>query len=349
MLMVVVFALLGLPVVRDGERRARFAAVLELAILLSLAILHAGMPTLIFIVVASAFRHGMTLPARLWTLFVAAEFALLVGALLLSPHIRGEHSPAWIISTGGYAAVALTLVLASIRYAHSARAAFDELSSVHAELQRNVSRIGELATLRERERIALAIHDGLGHEMTSLAMQIEAARCLLETTAPAEPFLSRAHATSLQVLAAVRRSVHDNSSDPLERDPLDSAIRRVCDRFALASGIDLSLDANQLPPLSPPTTTHIVNIVREALTNVGRHAGASAISVRATVNDGELTVIVEDNGRGFAPALNESGHGLHGMRSRAEAIDASIEIRSVPGAGCSVRIVVPLEAGLIAR
>jgi signal transduction histidine kinase len=132
------------------------------------------------------------------------------------------------------------------------------------------------------------------------------------------------------------------SANPLERDPLDVAIARICRNFEDDSGIALRVEARSLPALSAPTTTHVVNVVREALTNAMRHAGARSIRVETSAEPTAVIIAVEDDGCGFVPDLNISGHGLRGMRSRAAAIGASLEIRSVPGSGSVVRMRLPI-------
>ena len=252
-------------------------------------------------------------------------------------HYAQEHSGGRLLERASYAGVALMLVLAAIRYANTARAALEALSVAYEALERHVDRVSEIAALRERERIALDIHDALGHGLTSLAMQIEVARCLIDTDGDvAASHLSQAHAMSLEVLADVRRSVREIGSDPLEHATLDVALRRVCERFEHVSGIILALSMDEMPPTSPAAITHAVNIVREALTNIARHADAQHILVRVTAAMGAITIIVRDDGRGFAPGDNRSGHGLQGMRSRARAINAKLDVRSSLGCGSEV-------------
>jgi signal transduction histidine kinase len=113
-----------------------------------------------------------------------------------------------------------------VSYANIARRAYAALAQAHEELRRHVDRVGELAALRERERIAQDIHDAIGHELTVLTLQLESAAHALASH-PAAVDVSWAHATSLQVLADVRRAVREINVDPLERDPLDVAIRRT--------------------------------------------------------------------------------------------------------------------------
>lgn len=345
-LLIAVFALLGVPWLRERVGATR-GAIADLVVLGILPIASGSMSPVTLLVVAASFRNGMALTRRQWLIFTAGNIALLVVSALFVIHHGSEHTRSWTIETAAYAGVALALVLTAIQYANSARTAYEALTVAHAELRRHADRVGEVAALRERERIALEIHDSLGHELTTLVIQIEAARSFVDDDDSAASYLSRAHAMSLQALAAVRRSVQKISSDPLERDALDTAIRRVCERFGRMSGIELAVFPDELPVLPPSDTTHIVNIVREALTNVARHAGARHIVVRAHTERGLLTMQVQDDGRGFDPRSNESGQGLRGMRSRAREIGATLEIRSSPSGGCTVHLVVPLHAEAI--
>jgi signal transduction histidine kinase len=313
-------------------------AIMDVAVLVALAFVPVPAGVIALLVIGSSFRIGTSIPIGGWWVFVLIDAAVLAIVLVRGTH--SEHSHTWVF-VGGFSSVALVFVQAIILYANSARRAYGALTEAHEELRRHAERVGELSALRERERIALDIHDALGHELTVLTMQLETAAHVLGTH-PASAYLSRAHAGSLRVLANVRRSVRAISADPLERDPLDIAIERICRNFEDGSGIALHLEAKSLPAFSASTTTHIVNVVREALTNAMRHAGARSIRVETSADKAAVTIAVEDDGCGFVPDLNISGHGLRGMRSRAAAIGASLEIRSIPGSGSIVRMRLPI-------
>jgi signal transduction histidine kinase len=79
------------------------------------------------------------------------------------------------------------------------------------------------------------------------------------------------------------------------------------------------------------------------LTNATRHGHARSVRVEARADGTAVIVAIADDGCGFVPDLNATGHGLRGMRSRAAAVGASLEITSAPGAGSVVRLRVPLE------
>jgi signal transduction histidine kinase len=90
----------------------------------------------------------------------------------------------------------------------------------------------------------------------------------------------------------------------------------------------------------------IYRVVQEAVHNAQKHADASAISILLQRHDGQLTTLVEDNGRGFDPAAIPAGRGLGliGMRERAELVRGSLVVESGTDAGTRVRLLVPIGA-----
>jgi signal transduction histidine kinase len=85
--------------------------------------------------------------------------------------------------------------------------------------------------------------------------------------------------------------------------------------------------------------------VLEALQNAAKYARASRIEVRLSADDGELSFVVEDDGRGFDPATTPRGSGLQNMVDRIEALGGSLEIRSSPGEGTAVTGRLPAPSG----
>lgn len=328
-----------------GRRRRGGAvgfAVADVVLVVAMAAVHAPAAAMALVIIGSTFRAGTRMMLGEWWIFVLVDVVVL-GIVLVRATTGDIQSRTWALELTALFIVALAFVQAAVSYANVARRAYAALAQAHEELRQHVDRVGEVAALRERERIALDIHDAIGHELTILTLQLESAAHALASH-PAATDVSRAHATSLQVLADVRRAVREINTDPLERGPLDVAIRRVCRNFGDASGIALHLDAASLPTFSAATTTHVVNIVREALTNATRHGRARMVRIEASADDTAVTVAIEDDGCGFLPDLNATGHGLRGMRSRAAAVGASIEITSALGTGSLVRMRVPLAS-----
>jgi two-component system nitrate/nitrite sensor histidine kinase NarX len=103
------------------------------------------------------------------------------------------------------------------------------------------------------------------------------------------------------------------------------------------------------PRLSPRAEVQVIRVIQEALTNVRKHAAASATVVRVTSDDGFVTFRIEDDGRGFDPARRlldrDPGFGLHSMRERMESIGGTLAVEAAPGRGTTVIAQVPALPG----
>jgi len=91
-----------------------------------------------------------------------------------------------------------------------------------------------------------------------------------------------------------------------------------------------------------PIAGDIIQLVREALSNVGRHAEAATARVSLKRTPGGAALTIEDDGKGFDPSVTDAGLGLGNLRGRAETLGGRLEIESVPGDGTTVRVVLPL-------
>ena len=138
------------------------------------------------------------------------------------------------------------------------------------------------------------------------------------------------------------RDVTTNLRPPLLDDlGLVPALRALAQAFAQHSGLTISFDTSgDVPVVSSEAGLALFRALQEALSNVARHAGATSASVRLVSANGELTLHVQDDGRGFPVA---AGHGvpslgLTGMRERISALNGSVSLDSSEGAHVTVRI-----------
>jgi signal transduction histidine kinase len=122
----------------------------------------------------------------------------------------------------------------------------------------------------------------------------------------------------------------------------------------LAAGIEFETDIpNPLPSVHfpPEIRTELSLIVKKTLRNVVEHAGAKSVTLRLKLDESTLSLLVADDGRGFAvpadvrpangPSKNGRGHGLLNLKARAQSIGGKLEITSRPGTGTTVSVVVP--------
>jgi signal transduction histidine kinase len=112
------------------------------------------------------------------------------------------------------------------------------------------------------------------------------------------------------------------------------------DRFGLTVEFDCP---PELPPLPARTQAELLRIAQEALSNVRRHAGASRVTVRVRRMNGEISLSIIDDGRGFRPAdATDAGFGLSAMRERAGLVGSRLAIRSKPGHGTEILVTAPV-------
>ena len=199
-------------------------------------------------------------------------------------------------------------------------------------------RIEAMATLEERHRIARDIHDSIGHALVALNIQMETALTLWQSNAEkAYAFLVEAKQLGSKALQAVRQSVLEIRSDPLQGQMLQEAIATLIQEFHQTTGIvpDCHIAISQ--PLSNSVNTVVYRIVQEGLTNISKHANATAVQIQIqTTTAAELLLVLEDNGKGFRVNDNKTGFGLQGMQERTAAVGGQLEIISAPGVGCRI-------------
>jgi signal transduction histidine kinase len=213
---------------------------------------------------------------------------------------------------------AVAIVAATGAIATAARSRMD----AHAE------RVGRAAS-EERLRMAQDLHDGVGHGLAVIAMQAGVALHVLDRDpAAARESLEAIRATSKEALGALRSELATIAGEPAPRRPTAGveAIPALVERVRSAG---LVVEVIGEPGyLSTDTGAAAYGVVQEALTNVLRHAGASAAQVRWERRADRVVLAVTDDGRGGA--VQDEGMGIGGMRSRVEGIGGTF--RAGPGA-----------------
>jgi PAS domain S-box-containing protein len=205
-----------------------------------------------------------------------------------------------------------------------------------------------LMLIREEERSAISreVHDELGQALTRLKIDLK----WLTDRLPQQLQTERARSMHSLVDNMVKTVQHVSSQlRPAILDDLglEAAIESHTKDFASWNDCrcELALSIADLKPQRDRDTA-VFRIVQEALTNAARHSRAKVVSVRASADDGELAVDIEDNGVGIPSAMSESAHslGLIGMRERAESLGGRLSVRARPRRGTVVSLRVPLAA-----
>jgi len=210
------------------------------------------------------------------------------------------------------------------------------------KLCRLQQQLEEMATVEERNRIARDIHDSLGHALVALNIQMETAIELWrDQPEKAYEFLVGAKQLGSEALQSVRSSVSEIRSTPLGGQLLEEAIASLAREFYRTTGVQPNCQIDQVKPLSNQVSTVIYRIVQEALTNILKHASATAVTIRLQLTEAGLSLDLEDNGKGFHFDANRSGYGLQGMQERVTALGGHLIITSAPGSGSRITTILP--------
>ena len=240
----------------------------------------------------------------------------------------------------------LFLLIGSIivRLMRAQREQREALAKANIELARHATTIEQLATSRERNRLARELHDTLAHTLSGLAVQLEAIISIGEDDPKAiQGMLGQSLKTTRDGLQEARRAIQALRASPLEDMGLALALRSLAESAAERVGLALDLRLpDRIEDLDPILEQGVYRIAEQAIANVAQHTNATHMRLRLAREDGHLELHVSDDGCGFDPeGIEREGHyGLQGMQERAKMIGGELEIKSQPGEGASIRLIV---------
>jgi signal transduction histidine kinase len=217
----------------------------------------------------------------------------------------------------------------------------NELSAANQRLREYALQVEELAITRERNRLAREIHDGLGHYLTTVHMQLRAAQAVLQKDPQRSlEIMHTAQNVTEEALADIRRSVGALRLNPGETMPLADEIRKMLKGYEM-TGIATELRlAGQPRSLDSKSNLTLYRAVQEGLSNIVKHAAATRVCIRLDYTDDRIVrLAVEDNGQGTDQF--DGGFGLTGLRERAMLLEGEFGVHSTPGEGFTLEIGVP--------
>jgi signal transduction histidine kinase len=250
-------------------------------------------------------------------------------------------------------AVALILSLAIVRQERAKQrmqTLYEDLRVAHGDLQALHQEVLQAAVAEERNRLAREIHDSLAHYLTVANVQLEAAEKLgVERAEAAFEYVRRARRLTLDCLQDVRRSVASLRAATLEELALEGSLRRLVDDFSESTSlpVQLSIDVSDMPRRLDVAQA-LYRSAQEGLTNVQRHARASAVrlSVRGSAEGVVLTL--QDDGVGPEAADGQApraaGFGLIGLRERVALLDGQLSFGPAPGGGSRLSVSLPIRS-----
>ncbi len=328
-----------------GIWRTQAAIVAHLLTMLALSIWYA--PAFGWLSIALLFQAIGGLPGRTWLL---PTFGVLV-VLIAGAFTVGSGTPD--ISTlvsGALLFVINAAIATSLRYISLQReqlgATLAQLRQAHAALAASAAQGEELAVLRERTRLARAMHDSIGHALVTMNMKLEAAQLLYardrvrgDTELAATRDLIRA------TMSDLRRTLADLRAPTTAHANLPAALEQLARETQQRSGQSVECNVSSLASSLPaPAREALWFVAREALANIERHATATRIQVLLEQQSDGLRLHIADNGVGVKPAdLASSAHyGVLGMRERMVELGGTLDIRPGPAGGTVVEAQMPL-------
>ncbi|TMQ21704.1 MAG: sensor histidine kinase [Deltaproteobacteria bacterium] len=298
-----------------------YASMMLLAVV-SVGVLHLGARASAGVTVAAAAVALLAFAARdsLWSALVQAEIAFGSGIAFVFVFSR--------------------IALREHRARRDNERLVAELAAANARLTAQAVHAEQLARAEERNRIAREIHDGLGHFLTVVHIQLEAARSTLASDPErALAALTRSQQLTHEGLCEVRRSVALLRGSAPAR-PLVEALGALADD-STAAGVATALCVEGTPRrLAEPVEFTLYRAAQEALTNARRHARASHVALALVFADsGAVRLRVADDGVGAGDPAE--GFGLRGMRERAEIIGGTLAVTTAPDQGFAIELEVP--------
>jgi signal transduction histidine kinase len=215
-----------------------------------------------------------------------------------------------------------------------------ELKEANDKLRQYAAQVEEIATLTERNRLAREIHDSLGHYLTVVIVQIEAATAVMETDRERSlDGLRKAQALAQKGLAEVRRSVTALRTSPSEPSSLIDSMNTLFEECRV-SGISTEFQLLGVPrKLSPSAELTLYRAAQEGLTNVRKHSQAEQAIVTLDYSGDSVRLVVHDEGVGASEPTK--GFGLVGVHERVQLMGGEVRIATAANQGFTLEIGLP--------
>ena len=221
-------------------------------------------------------------------------------------------------------------------------ATFADQASVALEYGRAQRELNRLGVLDERERIGRELHDGVIQSLFSVGMGLQAT-----ANRSGDPEVeSRVEAAVDEIDRAIRdlrNYIFGLRPGILADRQLEQALKDLAREFEEKSGVTTVTDIDGTVAAEiAPRAADLVQLTREALSNVGRHAQATTCRVSLHREGDDAVLVIDDDGQGFDPAAPRTGHGLRNLKDRGAAIGGRVAVESKAGEGTTVQIAIPI-------
>ena len=214
----------------------------------------------------------------------------------------------------------------------------ENLREANEKLKQYSSLLKEHSKIRERNRIARDIHDSLGHSLTGINLQLEAAGKLFNIDPEtSHRLMIEAKGLAVSCLQDIRHVIRELRVEL----SLDRELKKLASEVQKWSQIRVGLDIEISRPLPITIQSNALNIIREAVNNSVKHAHSTEINIKLWTSS-TLSLEIKDNGCGFHVDEEYPGVGLKSIRERSASFGGTCEIMSTPNGGTIIKVVIPI-------
>jgi signal transduction histidine kinase len=245
-----------------------------------------------------------------------------LGSLYLSDRLDGQpfrqDDEQMVVLLAGHAAIAI------------------ENAKLSAELRK-------LAVVEERDRISMELHDGIIQAIYAIGIKLELTKLRLDNKSEAEAQISSANQDLNHVIEDLRKYIQDLQVGINYSVALHEQLNEIIEGFQQVSSARLVVDlARGFAQLSEPRLHALIQVIREALSNIVRHAEATEVYLDLHETSSQITLVISDNGRGFDSNQVSAGNGLRNIRQRIYNLGGSVEIIGEPKRGTTLTVTLPI-------
>lgn len=216
------------------------------------------------------------------------------------------------------------------------------LENLMHELRDKTIELEEMSIVRERNRIAREVHDTLGHSLTGVLVNLEAAKRLasIDSDKTAE-LIEKSQAITREGFNDIKRALKALKPLSIEENTLENAITNIIERFEEKKDLSINtvIDIPNIDDLE--LKTNLYRIIQEIITNCSRHSEASILNINIESNNNTLRINTDDNGKGCSQI--REGNGLKGIRERIELLGGDIYFNSSENEGFNTTIYIPMK------
>lgn len=218
---------------------------------------------------------------------------------------------------------------------------FADQASIAIEYGRQQADLRRLELMEERERIAKELHDGIIQSLFAVGMGLQGTALMTNSPDTAARIESAVEELD-RVIRDLRNYIFGLRPGILADRQLDQALRQIAQEVQIRSGILVEVEVDPDLAASLTARSHeIVQLTREALSNISRHAQARRAGIRLVRRGKKAELAIEDDGVGFNPRADSSGNGLRNMRERASAMGGRLKVTSSPTKGTNLTATFP--------